>query len=73
MKTLEALGATFDFIDIWLKLLRKNYDSRCEAYINAMKDMFMQIRHNVETALTIKQKSKTHDRYWWWMVYGKKC
>ena len=25
IKTLEALGATFNFIDIWLKLLRENY------------------------------------------------
>ena len=37
IKTLEALGATFNFIDIWLKLLRENYDARCEAYINAME------------------------------------
>ena len=25
IKTLEALGATLNFIDIWLKLLRQNY------------------------------------------------
>ena len=25
IKTLEALGATFNFIDIWLKLLCENY------------------------------------------------
>ena len=56
IKTLESLGATFNFIDIWLKLLRENYDARCEAYINAMKEMFMQIPQTVEIALTPKQK-----------------
>ena len=25
VKELKSLGATFNFIDIWLKLLRKNY------------------------------------------------
>ena len=25
IKTLEVLGATFNFIDIWIKLLRENY------------------------------------------------
>ena len=37
IKKLEALGATFNFIDIWLKLLRENCCARSEAYINAMK------------------------------------
>ena len=74
IKTLEALGATFNFIDIWLKLLRENYCARSESYINAMKDVFMQIPQNVEIALNPKEKNpKTHDRYWWWMVYGKNC
>ena len=31
MKTLKALGGTFNVIDICLKLLRENYDDRCEA------------------------------------------
>ena len=48
IKTLEALGATFNFIDIWLKLLHENYCARSESYINAMKEMFMQIPQNVE-------------------------
>ena len=42
-KTSEALGATINFIDIWLKLLREHFDVRCEAYINDMKVMFSQI------------------------------
>ena len=50
IKTLEALSVTTNFIDIWLKLLRENFDARCEAYINAMKVMFRKI------ALTPKQK-----------------
>ena len=34
IKTLEALYATINFIDIWLKLLCEKIDARCEAYIN---------------------------------------
>ena len=41
IKTLEALGATFNFIDVWLKLLRENYCARSESHINAMKEMLM--------------------------------
>ena len=58
IKTLEELGATFNFIDIWLKLLRENCGDICEAYINAMKDIFMQIPQNVEIALTPKEKTQ---------------
>ena len=47
IKKLEALGATFNFIDIWLKFLRENYCARSESYINATKYMFMQIPQNV--------------------------
>ena len=43
IKTLESLSATINFIDIWLKLLCESFDARCEAYINALKLMFMQI------------------------------
>ena len=74
IKTLEALGATFNFIDIWLKLLRENYCALSESYINAMKEMFMKIPQNGEIPLTSKEKNpKTVDIYWWWMVYGKEC
>ena len=37
IKTLEAFGATFNFIDIWLECIREKYDTKCEAYINGMK------------------------------------
>ena len=56
IKSLEALGKTFNFIDIWLKLLRGNYCARSESYIYAIKEMFMQIPQNVEIALTPKEK-----------------
>ena len=39
-KALLELDATLNFIDMWLKLFLGNYGARCEAYINAMKDMF---------------------------------
>ena len=39
-KSLKALGATPNFIDIWIKLFVENYDARCVSYINATKDMF---------------------------------
>ena len=39
-KSLEALGATINFIYLWFKLFLENYNARCYAYINAMKEMF---------------------------------
>ena len=39
-EALEELGAIFNFIDIWLKLLDDNYDARHEAYSTAMKYIF---------------------------------
>ena len=51
-KTLEALGATINSIDIWLKLFRKIFNARCDAYINNMKYMFRQIPQTIKIALT---------------------
>ena len=56
VKILEALGATINSIDIWIKFLREHFEARCEAYINAMKVMFRQIPHTIKIALTPKQK-----------------
>ena len=58
IKTLKSLGATFNFIDICLKLFRGNYCARSESYINAMKEIFMQIPQNVERKLTSKEKTQ---------------
>ena len=55
-KTLEALGAIINFIDIWLKLFHGNFNSRCDAYINSMKYMFRKITQTIKIALTPKQK-----------------
>ena len=55
-KKLKALGATINFIDIWLKLFVENYDARCVAYINAMKKMFKKTPQTMIKALTPKQK-----------------
>ena len=55
-KALEALGATINFIDIWLKLFLGNFNARCDAYINAMKDMFNKIPQTIKIAFTSKQK-----------------
>ena len=52
IKTLEELGPTITFIDIWLKLLREKFDARCDAYINAIKVMFRQISQTIKIALT---------------------
>ena len=43
VKELKSLGATFNFIDIWLKLLRKHYCAQSESYSIAMEKMFKQI------------------------------
>ena len=46
-KSLEALGANIYVIGIWLKLFLENFNARCDAYINAMKDMFKQIPQTI--------------------------
>ena len=58
-KILEALDATVNFIDIWLKFFRNIFNARCDAYINAMKDMFKQIPQTIKIALTPKINSKS--------------
>ena len=57
IKTLESLGATYNFIYIWLKLLRESFCAESESYINAMKEMSMKITQNVERSLTSKEKN----------------
>ena len=42
-KLLKTLGATINFIDIWIKLFFDNYYAICYAYVNAMKHIFKQI------------------------------
>ena len=39
-ETLEALVDTFNFINIWNKLLDENYEVRRKAYNTDMKEMF---------------------------------
>ena len=57
IKTLEALGATINFIGIWLKLIPGTFNPRCDAYINTMKVMFSKIPQIIKISLTPKQKS----------------
>ena len=53
---LEALGATLNFIEIWIKLLEEKYEVRCGMYKKAMKDMFKHIPLTIIKALSPKQK-----------------
>ena len=55
-ETLESLGATLNFIDLWLKLLEENYDARCVTNSTDMKNMFKQIPLTMIESLTPKQK-----------------
>ena len=73
IESLEALGATINVIDIWLKLFEENYDAICVAYITAMKYRLKQTRLTMIKSLTLKKSSETYDINWWWMVYRKKC
>ena len=41
---------------MWLKLFLDNFDARCEAYINTMKEIFKKIPQTMIKALTPKQK-----------------
>ena len=55
-KSLEALCATINFIDIWIKLFLANYSARRDAYVNAMTEMFKQIPLTIKKLITPKQK-----------------
>ena len=55
-ESLEALGDTINFIEIWLKLLDENYDAIRVAYITAMKDIFKQIPTTMTKPLIPRQK-----------------
>ena len=72
-KALKSLGDTLNFIDTWLKLCLDNYDAGCDAYVNAMKQIFKHIPQTINKSLTPKQKSpENYDKYWWCMVNVKK-
>ena len=55
-KTLKALVATLNLIDICVELFVDKYYARCVAYINDMKEMFKKIPQNMSKAITPKQK-----------------
>ena len=40
VKALRSVGATFNFIDIWIHNFRDNYFDQSESYIAAMVKMF---------------------------------
>ena len=54
--TVKALGATFNFIYIWLHNFRHNYFARSESYTIAMVKMFKTIPQNVGKPLTTREK-----------------
>ena len=58
VKALKSLGATFNFIDIWLHNFRENHFDRSESYRVAMVKMFKTIPQNVENPLTPREKNK---------------
>ena len=53
---LEVLGDTFNFFEIWLKVLEDNYDARRVAYSTALKDMFKQIPKMMTKLLSPRKK-----------------
>ena len=58
VKELKSLGATFNFIDIWLHNFCDNYFDRSESYRVAMVEMFKTIPQNVENPLTPREKTQ---------------
>ena len=46
VKALKSLGATFNFIDIWLHNLLQNYFEQKESYSAAMVEIFKTIPKN---------------------------
>ena len=58
VKALDSLGATFNFIDIWLHNFHHNYFARSESYTVAMVEMFKTIPQNFGKPLTTGEKIK---------------
>ena len=73
VKTLEALGATFNFIDIWLKFPRESFALEVSHILMLRKRCSCKYLKILNSELLPNKNPKTHDKYWWWMVYVKKC
>ena len=58
VKALKLLGATFNFIDIWLHIFHDNYFAQSESYRLAMKKMFKTVPKNVEKRLTSRERNQ---------------
>ena len=58
VKALKLLGATFNFIDIWLHNFCDNYFDRSESYRVAMVKMIKTIPKIVEKPLTPREKNQ---------------
>ena len=56
IESLKALGATLNFIDIWIKLVENNYDAIRVAYSTDTKEMFKQIPKKMTKLLSTRQK-----------------
>ena len=57
-EALASLGATFDFIDCWLKCFDINYQDRSNMYIEDMQDFFKKIPGKLPKPLSHKEKRK---------------
>ena len=55
-ESLEALGVTFNFIDVWIKLLYNNYEARRVSCSTNNKEMFKQIPTMMTKPLSQRQK-----------------
>ena len=58
VKALNSLGATFNFIDIWLHNFCHNYFAQSESYTVTMVEMFKKIPQNVGKPLTTREKNQ---------------
>ena len=56
VKALLSLGATFNFIDIWLHTFIKTYFEQKESYETAMVEMFKTIPQNDGIQMTSREK-----------------
>ena len=58
VKALKSLGATFNFIDIWLHNFRDNYFARSDSYRVSMVEMFKMIPQHFENIYQQEKKIK---------------
>ena len=65
IEELDSLGATFDFIDFWLRCFDQKYQARSNTYSEAIQDWFKKILVQLPKPLIHKEKISIIIKCYW--------